>query len=92
MSASEGSGSLSIAWALRRAEHGVVAAGVGAGEDQVGDACGVVDREALGDEATHRPAEDVGLRQVDRLDQAGGGIGERVEAAPVPRPRHPTPG
>jgi len=72
---------------LARAKHGAAAARVGTGEDQVGDTPRVVDREALGDEAAHRPAEDVGWWKVDRLHQPGGGVGERVEAAPVPRPR-----
>lgn len=69
------------------AEYGMVATGIGTGEDQTGDALGMVDGKALGDEAAHRPAEDVRSGQADRAHQAGSHIGERVEGAPVPGAR-----
>jgi hypothetical protein len=37
----------------------------------VGDPSGVIDRESLGDETAHRPAEDVGARDVDRVHEGG---------------------
>jgi hypothetical protein len=44
----------------RRAQHGVAAARVGRGEDQVRDTAGMPDRQPLRDEAAHRPAQHVG--------------------------------
>ncbi len=77
--ASEGSGSLSMRWSAARAEHRRRAAGIGAREYQPAHPAGVTDRQLLGDEAAHRPAEDIGAAEADRIHQPGGTVGERRE-------------
>ncbi len=50
-----------------RAQHGAVPTRVGAGQHEVAHPCGVFERQSLGDEAAHRPAENRRPRQCDRL-------------------------
>ncbi len=49
---------------------------------------GVVDRQSLSDEPAHRPAEDVGLDEAERLHQVRGGLSQRVEGPAAPGSRH----